>query len=160
MPKGGARAVSGPAPDPNALSRDRPGDQATWTALPADGRDGDPPEFPLLDCTLREDTLWRVLWAKPQATQWARLGLELEAALYVRRLAEAEAPGSSVALSTLVRQLGEALGLSAPGMLRLRWRIGPVVIAAAVTGRAAPKPAARRSSRSRLKVVADGEAGG
>ena len=48
MPKGGARVVSGPPPDPNALSRDRPSDQATWTMLPGEGRIGDPPSWPCL----------------------------------------------------------------------------------------------------------------
>jgi len=47
MPKGGARINSGPAPDPNALRRDRAEDKAGWTILPADGRQGDPPDWPL-----------------------------------------------------------------------------------------------------------------
>lgn len=54
MPRGGARPVSGPPPDPNALRRDRPSDQATWTTLPAEGRTGEPPEWPLLDVQPRE----------------------------------------------------------------------------------------------------------
>jgi hypothetical protein len=43
--KGGARARSGPAPDPNALRRERDGN--TWIDLPAEGRAGPPPEWPL-----------------------------------------------------------------------------------------------------------------
>lgn len=46
MASGGARARSGPAPDPNALRRDRKTD-AKWTVLSAEGRDGPPPEWPL-----------------------------------------------------------------------------------------------------------------
>lgn len=34
MPRGGARVNSGPPPDPNALRRARPSDQAQWTTLP------------------------------------------------------------------------------------------------------------------------------
>lgn len=47
MPRGGARINSGPPPDPNALRRDRPSDQAGWVTLPAAGRKGRPPEWPL-----------------------------------------------------------------------------------------------------------------
>ena len=47
MPRGGARVNSGPPPDPNALRRDRPSDKDGWTALPAAGRQGDPPVWPL-----------------------------------------------------------------------------------------------------------------
>jgi hypothetical protein len=44
---GGARANSGPPPDPMALRRDRPQDQDTWTSLPAEGRTGRIPPWPL-----------------------------------------------------------------------------------------------------------------
>lgn len=47
MPRGGARLNSGPPPDPNALRRDRRDDKAGWTMLPASGRQGDPPNWPL-----------------------------------------------------------------------------------------------------------------
>lgn len=47
MPRGGARPNSGPPPDPNALRRDRPSDQAGWTHIPAAGRSGKPPAWPL-----------------------------------------------------------------------------------------------------------------
>lgn len=47
MPRGGARVNSGPPPDPNALRRNRPEDKAGWKMLPAEGRLGDPPAWPL-----------------------------------------------------------------------------------------------------------------
>ena len=47
MPRGGARVNSGPPPDPDALRRDRKEDRAGWTILPAAGRQGDAPEWPL-----------------------------------------------------------------------------------------------------------------
>ncbi len=158
MPKGGARVVSGPPPDPNALSRDRPGDQATWTVLPGEGRAGDPPEWPLLGCTLREDTLWRDLWTRPQAVMWERLDQRYEVAMFVRQLSRAELPNASVELQKVVRQYLDSLGLSVQGMLRNRWRI--VAAVQPTEQPAARTPARRPSSRSRLKVVADGEAGG
>ena len=53
MASGGARARSGPAPDPNALRRDRK-DDAGWSSLPVI-REGDVPEFPLPDVSGRDD---------------------------------------------------------------------------------------------------------
>lgn len=48
MTRGGARVNSGPPPDPNALRRDRAEDKAGWTVLPAAGRSGRTPKWPLL----------------------------------------------------------------------------------------------------------------
>lgn len=124
MASGGARARSGPAPDPNALRRGRK-DDGEWRSLPPAGRPGPPPGWPLPagKRAARESELWAQLWAKPQAVEWERLGLELEVALYVRRFAEAEEPDAPATLTDKVRQLGEGLGITIPGMLRNRWRI-------------------------------------
>lgn len=121
MPKGGARSRSGPAPDPEALRRER--DAGEWTILPAEGRQGATPDWPLLGQSDRETELWDRLWKMPQALMWERYDQELEVALYVRRLAEAELPDSAVNLSTLVRQMADSLGLTSPGMRANRWRI-------------------------------------
>ncbi|MFE7315652.1 hypothetical protein ACFU7T_21610 [Streptomyces sp. NPDC057555] len=153
MASGGARARSGPAPDPAALRRDRDGDQ--WAVLPTAGRPGSAPAWPLTEPSGRELQLWDVLWKRPQAVMWERLGLELEVAMYARRFAEAEQPESRVNLSTLVRQLSDSLGLTVPGMRANRWRIE----AGAEEAPASPRPPARASARSRLKVVADGDEG-
>jgi hypothetical protein len=82
---------------------------------------------------------------------WERLHLEHQVALYVRRFAEAEVPGSSVAVSTWVRQQNDALGISVPGMLSLKWKIGDPAAEAGPVQTAA----SASSSRSRLRVVAD-----
>lgn len=144
MPKGGARTRSGPPPDPNALSRD----SSDWIVLPATGRVGPPPEWPLPDADLREAELWARLWAKPQAVVWEAQGQDFEVALYVRRFAEAEQRRAAVILGTLVRQMADSLGLTTPGMRCNRWRIGEPEQAAP----ARSKPA-RTSARDRFKVV-------
>lgn len=115
---------SGPAPDPNALRRERPSDQAGWTHLPVEGRQGDPPPWPLSRPRARELQVWVEEWRRPQAVMWERLRLEREVAIYVRSLTVAEQPKASVASRTLLRQQQEALGLSVPGLNRLRWSIG------------------------------------
>jgi hypothetical protein len=150
MPKGGARARSGPAPDPMSLRQGRAGDD--WTKLPAEGRNGPAPEWPLSGQSIREVELWEREWRRPQALMWETGGQELEVALYVRRVAEAETADASVAVGTLVRQMQEALGISVPGLLRNKW---------AIVGAQERKPAAktapvrRASARDRLKVVPD-----
>jgi len=110
------------------LRRDRK-DDAGWQTLPATGRTGDAPDWPLPHPTDRERELWETEWKRPQAIMWERNGQELEVALYVRRLVEVERPDAPVTLGTLVRQMQEGLGLSLPGLHRNRW-----VIAAPTTG--------------------------
>lgn len=152
MPKGGARTRSGPPPDPNALARER--DAGEWTKLPISGRPGPAPEWPLTRPNARETKLWTELWRKPQAIMWEKLGQFHEVALYVRRLTEAEQRNSAVALSTLVRQLADSLGLTTPGLRAARWTIvrdKSEAVAPPAAGTAAPP--ARPSARQRLKVV-------
>lgn len=172
MPSGGARARSGPPPDPNALRRDRM-DDAGWTTLPAAGYQGDVPAFPLpknliydvyymdkerireLDTDATEAArdaevaLWDELWAKPQAQQWADLGLKYEVAAYVRAYLESNASDAPAALKTAALRMSAEIGLSLPGMHSLRWKFAPSVVEPAQTA-----PARRASSsRGRLKAV-------
>lgn len=121
MAKGGARARSGPAPDPNALRRER--DAGEWTELPDAGREGDPPVWPLTEPTPRELELWAAEWRRPQAIMWERNGQQLEVAMYVRAVVDAESPRASVSARTLVRQQMDSLGLTVPGMRTNRWKI-------------------------------------
>ncbi|MEV6366209.1 hypothetical protein AB0L86_04865 [Micromonospora musae] len=144
MPRGG-HARGGRRASPLSLRANA----ADWTVLPAEGRPGDPPTFPLIDPTPREADLWAGLWRRPQAIEWQRLGLETEVALYVRHLAVAEQPGARAAMSTLVRQYADSLGLTAAGLRANRW-----LIASAEEARNAPiTPAA--SARARMHVVPD-----
>lgn len=153
--KGGARATSGPPPDPNALRRDRKSDDAGWRVLPAGGREGDAPAWPLTESTKREDALWVAEWRRPQAIVWEENGQQVEVAMYVRALTEAEQVGASVASRTLLKQLQEALGVSLPGMLRLHWKIDTPAQASTSSRRSGGA-----SARDRLSVISGGEATG
>lgn len=149
--KGGARSRSGPAPDPNALHRER--DAGDFVKLPRSGREGATPDWPLAKQTRREAELWELEWRRPQAIMWERNGQELEVALYVRSVVAAEKTSAAVSARTLVRQQQDALGLSVPGLLRNRW-----VIVGDEAEAAESAPPARRSARERLKVVEGGAA--
>jgi len=150
MPSGGARARSGPAPDPNALRRDRK-DDAGWLILPAEGRKGKAPAFPLIEPSKRELELWSSLWKKPVALLWEKNQQELAVAFHVRTMAEAERADAQTNLRTLVRQQAGELLLTIPAMHAARVRIAEdeVAVKRAET-RVAP---ARQSARDRLKAV-------
>lgn len=149
MPKGGARPRSGPAPDPQALRRDRRTD-AGWTVLPVDGRTGDAPGWPLVGQSGREAELWALFWAKPQAVLWERNEQVFEVALHVRCFAEAEVRDAATALRTLVRQQADALLLTIPAMHSARVRLSGEEFR---EGRDGPSRPERVSSRSRLRSV-------
>ncbi|MFX4294092.1 hypothetical protein [Streptomyces bohaiensis] len=156
MSRGGARTVSGPPPDPNALRRDRKGDQAGWTTLPADGRSGPPPAWPLTEQTNREVGLWCDLWSRPQAVMWERLRQEFEVALAVRTLAIAEDPEASTERVKVARQHLDSLGLTVQGMLRNRWKIGAVTAPEVDADDQGDEEPARLSVRDRMKVIEGG----
>ncbi|MGW3724824.1 phage terminase small subunit [Streptomyces sp. NPDC000851] len=126
MSRGGSRARSGPAPTSTERSHKAKADAQGWVTLPADGRDGPLPAFPLSSPTDREMDLWERLWETPQATMWERLGQDFEVASYVRLLVRAEKPGSSAIVWGQVKQFAESLGLSVSGMQRNRWTIDTV----------------------------------
>lgn len=169
MPKGGARVNSGPAPDPNALRRDRKQDKDGWTTLPADGRQGGVPPWPLTEFVkpdkddpglheaigAQERSHWERVWATPQAVAWEQLGWTHEVALYVRHLAMAELGDMKAASEA--RQWSDRLGLNPAAMLRNRWRVSSDEVAPRRSGRVAAAPAAA-SMRDRLRAVNGGGA--
>ncbi len=142
MASGGARARSGPPPDPDALARER--DKGEWRTLP-ERREGVPPTWPLPTSSKRERELWEMLWADGRAVEWERQHLELTVANYVRVQHDAEKRSSFANMRTLAKQLAEDLGLTQGGMLRNRWQYATAV-------QSAPKRR-RRSSKNRLTVV-------
>lgn len=151
LPSGGARARSGPAPDPNALRRDRPGDK-DWSVLPAEGFSGDVPVFPLADALKAELALWGRLWVKPQAHMWSQLGLEFQVAAYVRAFLESVEAGASAGLKTAVLRMEAELGLSTVGMNQLRWKISSDELAE----RREDVPQRASAMKNRLRAVNGG----
>ena len=153
MVAGGARARSGPPPDPNALRRNRPSDPG-YITLPATC-DLKAPRWPLTKATPREMQIWRKLWKRPQASQWHVLQLEDEVALYCRYLAEAEQPNATTSIRSEARQYQDMLGLSTAGLARLRWKIGPDG-ATAATAAIPSGSASTDEMRTRLRALNGG----
>lgn len=157
MPRGGARAVSGPPPDPRSLKSAASMEKGGWRTLPAEGRGEPAPEWPLTSPADREVELWEEMWAKPQAVAWADLSQELEVALFVRTLAEAERADGRVDVKKMVRSYLDSLGLSVAGMNRNRWKVAPAGDEPPPVADVAAAPVRRPSARDRLKVVPSGE---
>ena len=143
MASGGARARSGPTPDPDSYrSQNR-----DWIDLPVGGFAGVVPEFPLpravqfdtrfengKKITERDDDateyvwdaeqeLWADLWRKPQAHAWAALGLKFQVAAYTRAFLESVEAEASAGLKTAVLRMENELGISIAGMKQNLWRI-------------------------------------
>jgi hypothetical protein len=154
MASGGARARSGPAPDPMAARRDRK-DDAAWVTLPAGGFQGEAPAWPFEPDNLDEVDMWARLWRMPQAQEWSALDMGDQVALYVRSYLEAAQPEASAGLRTAVLRMAGELGLTIPGMRMLRWQIADAPSAPVVP---AKKAARKTSSGDWLKAVTvDGE---
>lgn len=145
MPKGGARVRSGPAPDPNALRREKDGKD--WVSLPAK-REGPLPPWPRYMSAPNEAELamWEELWEKPQALVWEADHLEHTVAVYVRLFIECSQRNASAQRGTLMRQREDGLLLSASALAAARYVIK-------TDGDAAPAPAPR-ASRSTSSIRA------
>ena len=155
MPSGGARARSGPPPDPNALRRERPSDKAAWTHLPAAGREGDPPAWPLVGQSKREAGLWEAEWRRPQAVMWEADGQQLEVALFVRAVCVAEGRKATSSDRTVVLRFLEGLGISQAGLARNRWVIDDSPPTTKVTSTDDPD---RTSAKARFRSIEGGAA--
>lgn len=150
MASGGARSRSGPAPDPSALRRARK-DDAQWTTLPLEGRDGDAPEWPLTDATDRELVLWERWWRKPEALIWESDGSTDYVALTVRMFAEAEVTKASAENRKTVRMMMADLYLTRDAKDRARIRIAEDETAAKRDEKSQHGP--RSSARDRISIV-------
>ena len=168
--------MPGPAPDPNALRRDRPSDKDGWTSLPLEGRNGVAPAWPLrtwvettahllndddlsaadkklpmgrdaIRADEREAAIWAELWTIPQAVVWERKKSVHDVALYTRFMFAAESGDMKAAAEA--RQWNDRLGLNPKAMLSLRWKIATDEVS---EKRSKPVAVARLSASDRLKA--------
>jgi hypothetical protein len=150
MASGGARVRSGPGRDPNAIRRNRGNDRSGFVRLPAAGRTGEPPVWPLPRPTKFELERWVIEWRRPQAIMWEQLGQEIQVALYIRNLRDATKTGSSATRMTSLQRQMDNLGLSVPGLAHNRWIIDEGERAAV------PRRAQSSSAKDRLEVLQGG----
>jgi hypothetical protein len=93
--------------------------------LPAEGRKGEPPEWPLDAQTPAEARLWRELWTTPQSAEWARMGsgTRREVARYARLAIAAEDFEAKAATHAQATALADRLGLTPKSMRLLLWQV-------------------------------------
>lgn len=208
MPRGGSRVRSGPAQDPTSGRSERarartagakktaakkgtssptkkPAESPITVAefnplaLPARGRTGRPPAFPLPKIVRfvmvpgaegkpakqansgvsnafrkRELAIWADLWKTPQAVAWEREPYRWPTiAKYCRVMTSTEAePDASAALLSRERELRIECGLSADGLKTNGWAIAPDEMAAKrATRKTAAKTAAAEYPPLRLQ---------
>jgi hypothetical protein len=149
---GGARVRSGPPRDPNAIRRGRSPDRSGFEYLPAAGREGAPPAWPLPGRPTKfERDRWTIEWTKPQAVMWERLGWDVQVAMYIRTLRVASSgKAAATVTSNALRQM-DMLGLSRAGLAANRW-----IIEDAPPAAAAPRRAPGASAKERLSVITGG----
>lgn len=152
MARGGARNRSGPQPDENSLKSATKG--VVFTALPAEGYGGEPPEFPLPSMTAREFAVWEQAWKTPQAAAWAVQPWRWRTvAMWVRWSVRMEDPDASAALGNVVVRFADQIGMTPAGLKENGWKIAADEVAERRQQQATP---GRVSSRDRFKVAADG----
>lgn len=114
--------------------------------LPAEGREGLAPAWPLPDPASPEETVaWDQLWSTPQAVAWEKLGWTRTVARYCRVMVEAERPGAKADVRGMATAMEDRLGLTPKAMRLLLWAISEDEIAEL---RAATEPAVRRNIKA------------
>lgn len=92
--------------------------------LPAEGRKGSPPPWPLAeDADEEEEQAWADLWATPQAVAWDRLGWTRTVARYCRMMVAGESRKASATLLAQISVLEDRLGLTPKAMRLLLWEV-------------------------------------
>lgn len=143
--------MPGPAPTDPA-SRRRRNASVGKTVLPAGGRVGGAPEWPIAgrDCP----EVWADLWRMPQSAAWERMALVRTVAHYAMVLEVVEASEGLPAAAVLqeMRQMEDRLGLNPKAMRSLLWE---VAAGDDVSDKRDEKTAPSRtaSKRAELKIV-------
>lgn len=112
--------------------------------LPVEGRQGEPPPWPLGRQSAAEKKAWLDLWRTPHAVAWERLGWTRTVARYCRFLVVAETGMAAPAELSQVIALEDRLGLTPKAMRMLLWEI--------VSDEVADKRE-ESSARGRIKAV-------
>ena len=184
MVAGGARARSGPAPDPNSGRSAARG--LDFSALPSEGYKGEVPDFPLDPIVLfdehfsdgakvrevdpeasedfrsRENVVWVEAWRSPQGAAWARESWRWPViAEYCRLKVTVELdPGSNAALVGQLHRYREQIGLTPAGLRLNGWQISRDEVSERRGSEPTKAPAASKpltARERRLRAVKNGD---
>lgn len=180
MAKGGARNRSGPAPKPDSGRSERRG--LKFTALPANGYDGDAPAWPLprravyytapdergkparrfdesatQEVAERERQLWAWAWGTPQAWAWAQPSEAwrlMTVAMWVRTYVLCESDEATAADKGSLHRFADQIGMTPAGLKENGWAIAHDEVAE----KAATRSEAKQAPTRRLRAVPVGDA--
>src|SRR5881628_1683504 len=111
-------------PNPPKLDPQRGHRGRSIRLLPAEGRNGGLPPWPLTGRqTAAEREAWPQLWRTPQAVAWEQLGWTRTVARYCRVMIAAEDRDASAAIIAQATVLEDRLGLTPKAMRLLLWQI-------------------------------------
>lgn len=119
------------------------------TTLPAEGRKGDPPPWPVPGVVTEDERyLWEQLWSSPQAVAWERMGVATcrEVARYTRLLIAAEHPEATAAMHAQATSLADRLGLTPKAMRLLLWQVAADEVAV-------KRQETSKGARARIRAV-------
>ena len=91
--------------------------------LPAGGRKGQAPAWPLGKATPAERKLWNDLWSRPQAVVWEQWYAMDVVAQYVKIALRAQKAGAPVGILAERRQMQMQLGLLPGAVFKLQWTL-------------------------------------
>src|SRR6266540_187693 len=112
--------MPGPAPKPDPVRRNS---RVGPLSLPAEGRKGAPPKWPLENRqSAAEKRAWAQMWSTPQAVAWERLGWTRTVARYCAVMVMAESTVNPQLLAQATA-LEDRLGLTPKAMRMLLWEI-------------------------------------
>lgn len=109
-------------PDPGSLRELRREREGTIRTLPRE-RVGALPRWPLTKATARERAVWRDVWTLPQAVVWEEQRMFRQVGMYVRTSVEAEEPGATSSLRSVILRQETNLLLVESALLRAGYRI-------------------------------------
>lgn len=183
MARGGARNRSGPQPEQGSARSERRG--VRFTALPASGYDGEPPEFPLPKriawTTLsdegtkvrerddsetdviaeREAELWAWAWRTPQACAWAQPSEAWRLhtiAMWVRTHVLCESSEATAADKGSLHRFADQIGMTPAGLRENGWAIATDELSAKAADREAEAAEPEPPSRPRrLRAAGDAQ---
>jgi hypothetical protein len=148
MSRGGARNRSGPMPTEGSASAERRGYKLT--ALPAEGYQGEVPDFPLPDPSDREFAVWDETWRTPQACAWSLPSEQWRirtVAMWVRQSVRCEAPDAPANQLAQLHRFADQIGMTTAGLAEMGWKVAVDELAEkAATREPVAKPARRMRS--------------
>lgn len=159
MARGGVRIGAGRPPEEGSLREAVRIESGLIRTLPR-ARGGQAPAWPLSKPSAREREVWRALWKKPVAIVWEEQGSERQVAMYVRTSVEAETPGATAALRSLLLRQENDLLLTHAALLRAGFRISTSTSAAPVAAAVGSSATVAKQkvipdARRRLRAVED-----